>query len=95
MFSRFRGSVLAIAVVAGFAAPASAMPAGLDAGCQGVFARYQSAAGPKAFAAGRSGRCGWQRQIGDYNTPDKIRAKAIEQCTGNGGQNCRIVDTAK
>lgn len=78
------------------AAPSVAQSVKLvDPSCEGPFGRYQAAPGMKAFAAGRKMGCGWQRQGPGFTDIETIRAQAIRQCTGNGGDQCRVVHQVK
>jgi len=87
---RFRFAFLAIAVIA-LTSRAPALAQAVDAKCAPVLARYNSAPGPKAFAAGTTSGCGWQTRSDRFTTMQAIQAQALHQCQSAGGDGCRIV----
>jgi hypothetical protein len=77
--------------------PAWAQPAGLAAGCQGAWQRYQMATGrPKAFALAPDKACGWWQNNDAARTLEEVRNKAVNQCrTMGGNEACRLVDVQR
>jgi hypothetical protein len=86
--------VAVVSVVALFGSTgALAQSSTVTSDCAGAWGRYSAAAGPKAFANGKSQGCGWQIKTDSYPTMQAIRAQALRQCAQYAGPagGCRII----
>jgi hypothetical protein len=76
-------------------APALAQPNGLHPGCEQSYGRYAAAPAPKAFAMGKTMRCGWWSNTSNIvQTIQEVKELSIKQCASYGGDNCRVVDSS-
>lgn len=82
-------SALALILIS---APALAAQTGMGPNCSAAYEKYRASSGPKAFARGKDKGCGYA-----FGTPTLADAKkrATGFCTGNGGANCRVVESVQ
>jgi len=71
--------------------PAEAMPPGLSRKCQGLYQRYDRGPGPKAFAMGMNGACGFSS--GTTRNAREASMRAMHLCRQQRGRDCSVVDT--
>jgi hypothetical protein len=71
--------------------PAEAMPPGLSRTCQGLYVKYDRGPGPKAFAMGLNGACGYSS--GTTRNTREASARAMNICRQQRGRECEVVDT--
>lgn len=62
--------------------------------CQGMYAKYQAAGSPKAFARSNTGGCGWKGPGGGISF-NEARNRAMAFCVANGGKGCTIIASSR
>jgi hypothetical protein len=72
---------------------AMAQPA-LSGVCRGMYAKYEVAASPKAFAVSNTGGCGWKGPGGGISL-NEAKKRAVAFCVANGGRGCVVVESER